>query len=278
MRIIAQIIRKYWFIQVIVVVGTLSSEGYATPEIDLLNAVKREDIQAVQYAIERGANVNVRVIGGILTGYTALMFATYRGRVDIVKLLIEQGADIHATTKLGDSALFIAITQEHANVAKLLIEQGANVHSHNRHGENPLMVAINTEKAMPEVIKSLLDHGAKVEARDKTGKTALDYAKVSGNAEIIRLLGPEMSPKSSMTNQSDGSAQIQGKAVRSNSQKTKKSDNCEIKGIIGPKGTKVCLTPDHKLYPKVDVQTSKGERWFCSKKEAQAAGWTCLRQ
>ena len=186
MRIIAQIIRKYWFIQVIVLVGTLSSEGYATPEIDLLNAVKREDIQAVRYAIERGANVNVRVIGGILTGYTALMFATYRGRIDIVKLLIEQGADIHATTKLGDSALFIAITQEHANVAKLLIEQGANVYSHNRHGENPLMVAINTEKPMPEVIKSLLDHGAKVVARDKTGKTVLQSSQGIWSRELYK--------------------------------------------------------------------------------------------
>lgn len=49
--------------------------------------------------------------------------------------------------------------------------------------------------------------------------------------------------------------------------------DCPIKGNITAKGEKVYHTPDSPWYDRTSIDTSKGERWFCSEQEAKAAGW-----
>lgn len=52
------------------------------------------------------------------------------------------------------------------------------------------------------------------------------------------------------------------------------SSNCNIKGNISTKtGEKIYHVPGQQFYNKTKIDTSKGERWFCSEAEAQAAGW-----
>jgi ankyrin repeat protein len=43
-------------------------------------------------------------------------------------------------------------------------------------------------KGHPEVVRLLVEKGAKVDAKDTEGKVALIYAEQAGNAEIVRLL------------------------------------------------------------------------------------------
>jgi len=47
----------------------------------------------------------------------------------------------------------------------------------------------------------------------------------------------------------------------------------QIKGNISSRGEKIYHLPNSKNYLKTKISTSKGERWFCSEKEAQAFGW-----
>lgn len=49
--------------------------------------------------------------------------------------------------------------------------------------------------------------------------------------------------------------------------------HCKIKGKIAPQGRKFYVIPGHSLYSVYKVDTSKGERWFCSEEEAEAVGW-----
>jgi endonuclease YncB( thermonuclease family) len=49
--------------------------------------------------------------------------------------------------------------------------------------------------------------------------------------------------------------------------------NCPIKGNINAKGERIYHAPWSKHYAKTQIDTSKGERWFCSEVEARAAGW-----
>lgn len=49
--------------------------------------------------------------------------------------------------------------------------------------------------------------------------------------------------------------------------------NCEIKGNISARGEKIYHLPGQKYYNATRISESKGERWFCSEAEAQAAGW-----
>ena len=52
---------------------------------------------------------------------------------------------------------------------------------------------------------------------------------------------------------------------------------CEIKGNISSKGVKIYHVPGRSSYGPTKINTSKGERWFCSEEEAIAAGWRAPR-
>jgi hypothetical protein len=49
--------------------------------------------------------------------------------------------------------------------------------------------------------------------------------------------------------------------------------NCPIKGNINAKGERIYHAPWSKHYAATRIDTSKGERWFCTEAEARAAGW-----
>ncbi|MDO8487336.1 MAG: thermonuclease family protein [Candidatus Curtissbacteria bacterium] len=49
--------------------------------------------------------------------------------------------------------------------------------------------------------------------------------------------------------------------------------NCVIKGNISSTGEKIYHMPGQNYYNKTRIDTSKGEKWFCTEDEAVAAGW-----
>lgn len=50
-------------------------------------------------------------------------------------------------------------------------------------------------------------------------------------------------------------------------------DACNIKGNVSTKGERIYHVPGQKYYNDTVIQSSHGERWFCSEEEARAAGW-----
>jgi len=57
---------------------------------------------------------------------------------------------------------------------------------------------------------------------------------------------------------------------------TPKTNDCIIKGNISSSG-KIYHTPSSPWYDRTKINTAKGERWFCSEEEAEAAGWRAPR-
>jgi len=51
------------------------------------------------------------------------------------------------------------------------------------------------------------------------------------------------------------------------------SEGCRIKGNISLDGDRIYHLPSDEWYDETRITRSKGERWFCSEDEAQAAGW-----
>ncbi len=51
---------------------------------------------------------------------------------------------------------------------------------------------------------------------------------------------------------------------------------CQIKGNISRKGKRIYHVPGGRWYDRTKISPSKGERWFCSEEEAQAAGCRAL--
>jgi len=53
---------------------------------------------------------------------------------------------------------------------------------------------------------------------------------------------------------------------------------CLIKGNISTKGEKIYHLPGGAMYAKTDVEPPRGERWFCTPQEAEAAGWRASKR
>ena len=56
------------------------------------------------------------------------------------------------------------------------------------------------------------------------------------------------------------------------------SGRCDIKGNIGKSGARIYHVPGGRYYDRTRIDTSKGERWFCSEGKARTAGWRRSRQ
>jgi len=161
----------------------LHDRGQHRPAVFL--AVERGHLRLVEILCGKGCSLSAR--DG--TGITPLHMAASKGQPDIVKLLIQHGAQIDtASTRGGNTALHFAAAGNHHQVVQLLIEQGAEVNQQNFDGMTSLMFAAN--RGNLKTAKTLLDHGADPGHVDKDGNTALllHCSSVSVSAEMVDML------------------------------------------------------------------------------------------
>lgn len=112
---------KELFANVLILAVLVLLAGCVSP---LHNASSVGDTKAVIELLDKGKyDINEPA-----SGLTPLMFAAANGRSDTVRLLLDRGADIHATGRGGD-ALFWAAEEGHADVVKLLIDRGSDIDS-----------------------------------------------------------------------------------------------------------------------------------------------------
>ena len=91
-------------------------------------------------------------------GITPLMIASFCGRLEVVKVLIQAGANVNATDKDGTTALMIASFFGHLEVVNTLIGAGANVNATYHNGDTALMAA--SDNGHLEVVNALIQAGA----------------------------------------------------------------------------------------------------------------------
>jgi uncharacterized protein len=122
-----------------------------------------------------------------------LMQAAAYGRGQMVIVLLEQGVAIDRGEKThGTTALQFAAAFGHPDVMKLLIDRGADVKIQGRNGEFPLLSAIRGGVQNPgvelETTALLLAHGADINQRTPTGVTAAMKAAAHGQTELCLFL------------------------------------------------------------------------------------------
>ena len=94
-----------------------------------------------------------------LDGATPLHFAAFYGHLDIVKILVENKAELECENIRYETALFISIDKEHEDISKYLIQKGANVNLTVPDRSGPLFMAICNGQV--NVVKLLLQNGSK---------------------------------------------------------------------------------------------------------------------
>lgn len=118
---------------------------------------------------------------------TPIIITAIHGHIEIVKYLIDKGADINAKNNDDESLLHIVANNGHLNIIKYLIENNkVDINGVNYKNQTPIMAAAINGKV--KVVKLLLKYGANPEMKDILGDTALSNAIKFDNHEIIKLL------------------------------------------------------------------------------------------
>jgi len=92
---------------------------------------------------------------------------------DIIKTLVDKGANVNATDSSGLTPLSKA-AQSHISIVQLLVDRGANVNQQDCHGRTPLWWAAHS--GCSGIVSHLLKNGADPTITDKDGKTARTVA------------------------------------------------------------------------------------------------------
>ncbi|MBI4471208.1 MAG: ankyrin repeat domain-containing protein [Acidobacteria bacterium] len=157
----------------------------AAADTRLPDAAMKGDKNAVKTLLQQKVDVNAAQGDGS----TALHWAAYRDDVELAQLLIAAGANLNATTRLGEmTPLFMASKNGSAAMIDLLLKAGADPNSAaTTTGTTPLMLAAASGKV--DAVRTLIDRGADVNASDQTlGQTPLMFAAALNRGAVITLL------------------------------------------------------------------------------------------
>ncbi|MEO6908789.1 MAG: ankyrin repeat domain-containing protein [Abditibacteriaceae bacterium] len=161
----------------------------ATLDVQLIAAVKAKDARKVGDLLARNANPNAHENDA--TGTTALGVAAPLGNLEIVKMLVEAGADVENGNVPGQSPLVLAASENQDEVISYLLQRGAKPDSNKFQGLTALMVAASMGNS--KTTRMLLDAGADVNARTSANGTALIFGSCKtdesrGSLEVVKML------------------------------------------------------------------------------------------
>jgi ankyrin repeat protein len=147
-------------------------------------------LEVARMLLERNAEVNSLDDKG-LTPLRRALEGVPRGPdiVRFVRLLFDNGADLHTRDKRGNTLLHFAASRGHLEVARTLLELKADVNSVNKEGLTPLhKISRMWLTRSPDIVRLLFDNGANLHVRDNSGNTPLHLAASGGHLEAARTL------------------------------------------------------------------------------------------
>lgn len=121
-------------------------------------------------------------------GFTALHFACYFGQPETAQLLVERGAKVDTTANNPTHVmpLHSAASARNLAAARLLLEHGAPVNARQQAGWVPIHAA--AQNGDREMVDLFLTHGADSAIANDAGQTAAMVARNKGHTEIAVLL------------------------------------------------------------------------------------------
>lgn len=167
----------------------------------LLNAIGQDDVAYVQAAVNRGAiTVNQRISVQVYPdGAPLVALAARAGSLNVLRYLVQSGADVNARTPVNETPLMLAAyfrddggttVDRHDEVVRFLVEAGANLENE-PHNYTPLAYAAYNDRQ--RALRYLIERGARVDADANGGRvvyinTPLMMAAMQGHREAVRLL------------------------------------------------------------------------------------------
>ena len=180
---------------------------------DFFTAIKRDNPNTISNLLNRGFDANTldpkgqhalllavqepapRVVDVLLrwpktqvesrnaSDESPLMLAALRGHTDLVKKLIDRGADVNKT---GWTPLHYAATNGHLEIMNLLLEHHAYIDAESPNATTPLMMAAHYGSA--DAVRLLLAAGADPTLKNQLGMNAIDFALKAERKEAANLI------------------------------------------------------------------------------------------
>ena len=160
----------------------VNSQSFIDEGTPLYLASQAGHVDLVRLLIEHGADAGAQT----KSGTTPLLRASFQGDVVMARLLIEHDANVAAKNEYGATLLYWASEQGDVDMARLLIEHGADVATKNEYGATLLHEA--SERGDVNMARLLIEHGADVAAQNEYGATLLHEASERGDVDMARLL------------------------------------------------------------------------------------------
>lgn len=156
-------------------------------------AISRSDVKAVKSLLNNGENVNAKDS----TGNPPLHWAIFMKRMEIAKLLIDEGANVKDANCLpvnhpvhllhmDGTPLHIASKYQATEIANMLLDEGANSNANDIAKNTPLHIASAYDSA--QIVNILIQNDANLEAKNIIGCTPLHCATLRGNIDIVKIL------------------------------------------------------------------------------------------
>ncbi|MFC2145871.1 ankyrin repeat domain-containing protein, partial [Acidobacteriota bacterium] len=137
--------------------------------------------EIVKLLIQKGANVNAANFEKV----TPMHVAAYAGRVPIAQLLIEAGADINARNAFGDTPLHWAVFYGRKELVNLLVEKGVNVDA--KSDEGTFFLHEGAAGGHEKLVNMLIEKGANIKTENSNGGTLLHSSASGGLIQLVEL-------------------------------------------------------------------------------------------
>lgn len=157
--------------------------GGGGPTEDLFEAVRTNNIELANRALEEGADVNSKD----KYNYSVLFNAVFEHQNDMVEFLLKKGANVDIIDSYGNTPLFYVRKENNSSyegrfeIAKLLIDHGADVNHKNEDGSTPLFYMASYGDF--DMVGLLIAHGANVNHLDNEGNNVV-FGAISKNGEL----------------------------------------------------------------------------------------------
>lgn len=168
-------------------ISIIPIRGAANENLDmqLMNIIHAGgNVELARELIQRGAHVNV--INDFFKE-SPLYAAVKQGNIDLVALLLANGAENTITPKHGETPLHLAVSMNNIDMIKLLLDHEFDINTKNRFvGNTPLHYAVINDNF--DLVKLLLTYSPDDLIKNNYGQTPRDIAKARGYQNITDIL------------------------------------------------------------------------------------------
>lgn len=176
--------KKIFFINTLIIVFVLSAIAQNDKDEEkMITSAAKGEYSKVVSMIKKGTNINAKN----RARWNALAYACKYGHGNIVKYLVEHGADVNQTVNVGSTPLQVSLNKNYYNIADYLIRNGADVNIPDITGMTALAWAAKSGDL--KTVKYLVDKGADVNSKNVSSRTVLDTTIDTKVKQYLKTVG-----------------------------------------------------------------------------------------